>query len=284
MLRPDFVMLDDLDSRESLASTNGTVAAKIEAVIEINVSGLVGMGERLVKVMLCTVPSRASVAFRYSDSQVKPAWSGVRVKRLRSLPTDTASWALYVELRQKGKQKIGENGKPVDVHGREAFRLYRDNQEAMDAGADVSNPWDFDPLPTPDGTPTHLSALQKCYDFIADQSWEAFQTEYQNDPPIDEDGAKIILTAYHVRANCRSGSERGIVPAGTKILTRGVDIKKTGLHHCTVAWDESKAGHIIDYDFWPFETQGVKASACEGLILEGLQEGWAGQKVGFTDA
>lgn len=275
-LRPDFVMLDDLDSRDSLASERGTVAEKIEAVIESNISGLVGMGERLGQVMLCTVPSRASVAFRYSDPQIKPAWSGVRVKRITSMPTDRELWSRYVDLRQKGKKTFGDDGKPIDVHGREAYQFYASNRAAMDAGADVSNPHDFDPKPTPDGTPTHLSALQKCYDFIADKSWEAFATEYQNDPPVDETEGRLTLTNYHIRANARSGHDRGVVPDDTIAVTCGADVQLAGLHTVTIAWSDAAVGSIIDFDFIPFDgTQGRPASACERLVLDGLQHWWS---------
>ena len=71
--------------------------------------------------------------------------------------------------------------------GRKAFAYYRDNREAMDEGAELANPYNFIDTLLPDGTPTHLSALQKCYDFIADKGLEAFLTEYQNDPPATDE-------------------------------------------------------------------------------------------------
>jgi hypothetical protein len=173
-IRPDFVLLDDLDSRDSLASEIGTVAEKIEAQIETNVSGLRGMGERLGMLMLCTVPARASAAYKYSDPETKPAWSGVRVQRIESWPNDAEKWNHYIDLRQRGMRTTGPDGKPVDKHAREAHRYYVQNRAAMDAGAVLSNPYDFDPLPLPDASAKQLTALQKCYDFIADRRSSCF--------------------------------------------------------------------------------------------------------------
>ena len=56
-IRPDFVMLDDLDSRASLAAQEGLVANKIEEIIEKNISGLGGQNRGLGQVMICTCTS-----------------------------------------------------------------------------------------------------------------------------------------------------------------------------------------------------------------------------------
>lgn len=270
-IRPSFVILDDLDSRDSLAAVDGKVAGKIETIIDHTVAGLGGPGRRLGQVMLCTIPSRNSVAFRYSAPDQKPAWSGVRIPRIKSWPTAKSLWDEYIHKRQKGKATIGSNGKPVDPFGREAFAFYRDNFEAMNAGYAVSNEFDFESDEMPDGTPKHLSALQKCYDYIADNGMDSFLTEHQNDPPPDEaDADRLVLTAHHIQHGCLSGTPKGIVPDGTVLLTMGADIRKTQLHWSAIAWSESAAGVIVDYGIFDFGTDGRAAADCELAILEGL--------------
>jgi len=165
----------------------------------------------------------------------------------------------------------------TDPDGREADQLYIDHQEVMEAGHETSNPYRFNTLPLSDGKPAERSSLQAYYNFVADKGLGAALTELQNDPPPDEDGSRLILTAYHVRANCRSSFDRAMVPSDTVAMTVGGDVQKLGLHHITIAWNEKAVGSIVDYDFWPFETQGKKASACEVLILEGMQEWWDGR-------
>lgn len=276
-MRPDFVMLDDLDSRDSLASKDGVVAEKIVEAVDKTIAGLGGQSRRLGQFMLCTITSRHSAAYKYSDPQVKPSWSGERIAAIIRWPTNRDEWDRYVLLRQAGKATKDEKGceiTPKDPLGREAHAYYLARREVMDDGAVLSNPYNFETDILPDGSQKHVSALQKCFDYIADVNLESFQTEHQNDPPLDPDETKLPLTAFRIQQHCRSGLDRGIVPDDTVAITVGADVKKSGLNHVTIAWNDRAVGSIIDYDFYAFETQGLKASACELLIFEGLQEWW----------
>src|SRR5690606_8875411 len=58
--------------------------------------------------------------------------------------------------------------------------------------------------------------------------------------------------------------------AGTVCITIGGDVQKLGIHWVAIAWNEHGAGCIVDYDFYPFLTEGRPAADCELLILEGL--------------
>ena len=86
-LRPDFVLLDDFDNRGSLAAADGVIAGKIEEIIDKAVGGLGGPGRRLGQVFLGTITSPRSAAAKYSDPQQKPAWSGIRLPRIKVWPT-----------------------------------------------------------------------------------------------------------------------------------------------------------------------------------------------------
>lgn len=290
--RPDFVMMNDLDNRDSLAAEDGKVAGKIQQLIDKTVAGLGGPTGRLGQAMLCTITSKDAAAFRYSDPSIKPAWSGRRVSRIKTWPKGTGPlkengsidstkpdeitfglWDTYIDLRQRGKAERDEKtNKSKDIYGREAFRYYKKNRKKMDAGAEMSNPYDFNQQEMPDGTPEHLSALQKCFDYIADNGLESFLTEHQNDPPDDPNVEQTILTAHRVKYGCRSGLEKGIVPAGTEAITCGLDIKKTGFHYVAIAWDATPLGCIIDYGFHEIQTLDMEMRAVERAILFGLHE------------
>ena len=270
--RPRFVILDDLDSRDSLAAAEGTVADKIETIIDHTVAGLGGPGRRLGIAMLCTIPSRNSVAFRYSDPAIKPSYSGVRIPRILKWPTDRAAWDEYVHLRQKGKQTMGLDGKPVDPLGREAFAYYEANFEAMNLGVEMGNEYDYEPDLMPDGKPKHLSALQKCWDYIADNGMASFLTEHQNDPPEDEAAAgRLGLTEFAIEQQRLSGLERRALPPDTILLTCGADVRKTELHWVVIAWNALGVGVIVDYGTWKFGTDDMAAADCELEILKGLR-------------
>jgi hypothetical protein len=273
--RPDLAIIDDIDDRESAHSALQT-DNRIE-IIDADVAGLGGPDRNVSRVMLCTLINRTCAAFVFTDPKQRPSFRGQRHRLISKLPDNQALSEQYVVIRS------GRDAEK-DPEAREAHEWYRLHQAEIEAGHVSTNPYRYNQAPMSDGKPAELSSYQGYLNFVADKGLAAALTELQNDPPEDADGAKLILTAYHVRANCRSGLARGVVPSGAKLLTRGVDLKKTGLHHATVAWDDRLSGSIIDYDFWPFETQGLKASACEGIILEGLQEWWHAQKAGYLDA
>ena len=93
-MRPHFVVLDDLDKRDSLAADRkkttttetGTVVAKIEDIIEKTIAGMKGQGQKMGQVMLCTVTARRSIAFMYTDPEQKPSWAGQRFKMIKKHP------------------------------------------------------------------------------------------------------------------------------------------------------------------------------------------------------
>ena len=114
----------------------------------------------------------------------------------------------------------------------------------MDAGAVTGNPARYITDPAPDGTRLENSSLQHAYNIIADRGLEHFLTEYQNDPPAEVDAQQLYLTTYHIRANCRTGHERGVVPDDTIALTCGADVNLNGLHVVTIAWSDAAAGKI----------------------------------------
>lgn len=270
-IRPDFLMLDDLDSRDSLTVEDGKIAGKIEEIIDKNLAGLGGQGRNLGQVMLCTITSRRSVAYRYSDPKIKAVYSGVRIKRLRKPPENRELWDQYIELRQKGQNTLDEaTRQPIDPTGREAHRFYLTHRAEMDAGAELSNPNDFNRNIAPDGSEMQASALQMCFDYIADKGEVSFQTEHQNDPPADDSTSRLVLTAYHIQHNCRSGLNQRVVPADTSVIVTGVDVKKLGLHFTDWAFNDSACGCCVNYGFYEINTEGKDWKAVEASILRGL--------------
>lgn len=245
--RPDFVMLDDLDSRDSLAAEDGVVAGKIEEAIDKTVAGLGGQSRRLGQFMLCTITSREAAAYKYSDPKQKPAWSGERIAAIQEWPTERALWDTYIELRKSGKNTLDEEGQPLDVFGREAHQLYLDNREAMDAGSVLANPHNFEADLLPDGSQKQISALQRCFDYIADNGMESFQTEHQNDPPEDTGPVESGITPQLVQRKV-NGFEKAVIPPNCTVLTHTCDVGKTkGFHWVVRAWEPNGTGYTIDY-------------------------------------
>lgn len=251
-IRPDFVLMDDLDSRESLAAVDGVIAGKIETIIEQTVGGLGGPGRGLGQFYLGTVTSRSSAAYKFSDPQLKPAWSGERTPRIIAWPKHREMWeSKYITLRQDGQRAKGDK---YDPYGRVAHRYLEANFELMHEGSVISNPFDFDQDMLPDGTRKHLSALQKCYDYIADKGMESFLTEHQNDPPERDSGEESTITSAIVASRI-SGLEHRQLPISFGNLVSFIDLGHAWCYWVDCAWSNQCVGRIPDYGV--FDVQGV---------------------------
>jgi len=260
-VRPDFVMLDDLDSRDSLAAEHGVIAAKIEDCIDKTVAGLGGPGRRLGRVFICTITSRRSAAFKYTDREQKPAWDGERVPRIIEWPTRRDLWDKYVDLRTAN---ITE-----DKYGRKARDLLKEHFKEMHEGAVLSNPTDYNTEPLEDGEPEHLSALQKCYDYITDEGMESFLAEHQNNPPEEENKLLVQVTPSRM-TRCVGDLPRQEIDSSTTAILGGMDIRKTEVHWTVMAGDPQRPHQIIDYNVRSHGTTETTVEQAELLILESL--------------
>lgn len=242
-VRPDLVVIDDPDDEESAESD----AKTIKRVKKINrsIRGL-GTSRGLGRVMLCTLINRVCVAAQYTDREINPAWHGRRYKAIEEMPERIDLWDDYIDFWREDN----ENG---DKRARRAHAFYLENRSEMDRGAVVSNPHRFDPSLLGDGTQIEASALQACYNIIAESGWDDFATEYQNDPPSKEQDDENKLTEFKVRGThpdyvgrC-NGMDRGLVPDDTVALTAAVDVQKRTLYFEVVAWRADGRRHVVDY-------------------------------------
>jgi hypothetical protein len=69
-LRPDLVLIDDPETRESVESD--TQISKRIRTIEQDIGGLGGPGRRMGRLLLCTIMNRRGVAYRYTDPTQQP--------------------------------------------------------------------------------------------------------------------------------------------------------------------------------------------------------------------
>ena len=262
-MRPDFVMIDDLDSRDSLAADHGLIAGKIVEVIDKTVAGLRGQSRRMGQLYACTITSTDAAAYIYSEPKKKPAWDGERVAAIKTWPTDTKAWDEYIRLRQKGMME-------GDEHAREAHDYYLANKDTMDAGADVSNEWHYDGTTLPDGSMNEVSNLEHCFNFVADNGREAFDTEYQQDPPKRSDLLELKVNAYAV-SSCTGDHSRQYVDPEAPLLVAGVDVRKIELHDIRLARSDFSHHHVCDYDV-NFHGKGeITVQQAEYAILDGLR-------------
>ncbi|KKL65940.1 hypothetical protein LCGC14_2149960 [marine sediment metagenome] len=236
-LRPDLVIIDDPETRESVRSEQQT--ATRELTIEEDLAGLGGGDKKLARVMLTTLMRRVSLSATYTDRQEKPSWKGRRFKLLDKFPHRTDLWEEYQALR-------AENFVSGDEHARGAHAFYLANRKAMDAGAVIVNVGRFNGSLLEDGTQAEASALQRCYNIIADRGLEHFLTEYQNDPPEESGPIDSGITAGRIQRQV-SGYPHRVIPPGCTVLTMAIDVGKYALHWVVKAWRPDCTGFVIDY-------------------------------------
>ena len=254
--RPDFILVDDPETRESAKSTLQIESR--ELTINQDISGLAVQGDPLGILMLTTVQTDICLSLKYTDPQQYPAWNGKRWRSLESWPTDKALWEEYMLIRKQNQQD-------GDKWGTKATEFYRERQEQMDAGAVLANPYAV--------PPACLSALQGLYNFVCDKGIDAFLTEYQNDPPKSDETIGDALTDLRIISKQWPG-EQYIMPDATQIVTATIDLGKYACHWEVNAWLANDAGFTIDYGV--LEVKGTEVNGdktqTETAIYRALSE------------
>ncbi len=254
--RPDFVLIDDPETRESALSLDQI--ANRETMVDQDVAGLAGLGSNISIVLLTTVQNRYCFSWRVTDPKIKPAWNGKRFALIEKWPTNEELWQTYVAKRNQA-QAAG------DEFAIEAVEYYKANRIEMDAGAKMLVE-DYTPVEK-DGEQLVVSALQAAYDKIADTSMAAFRTEYQNDPEEEETIEGNGLTAGRVQSRI-ANEQQNQTPQDTECITFGLDIGKHASHWVKVAWRNPGIGTVMDYGV--METYGLAFNADQMAIEQAL--------------
>ena len=231
VIRPEFVLLDDPQTRESAMSESQ--CAFREGVISGDVLGMAGPGVKIAAVMPCTVVRKGDVADRMLSRELHPDWNGEKTAMVYAWPSAEKLWDEYRTIRTESLQS-GDRG-------RAATEFYRLNQQEMDAGSCVAWPERFNP--------DEISALQHAMN-LRFRSEIAFFAEYQNQPLATESDESQLMPAEDI---CRKLSKirRGVVPRAASRLTGFIDVQKTVLWWLVAAWEDDFTGYVVDYGTWP---------------------------------
>ena len=236
--RPDLIIIDDPETRESVKSEDQINDKKIK--INADLAGAGGPGKKLARLMAVTCMNRQSIAYTYTDAKLSPAWRPERYRLVEKFPDRQDLWQLYID-------QFGEDPDKAD-------EFYKSNYEDMNAGSVVSNPYYLK-----DGG---LTAIQSYYNFVAKNGEEAASAELQNDPPESRRVNTSELTANSI-ANRLSGYEQRVVPPDAVRVTQFIDVQKYMLYWVVVAWTKDLKGYVIDYGVTeihgPRDKPGVKS-------------------------
>lgn len=234
--RPDLIIIDDPETRESAKSI--PQIEDREAIIDQDISGLASQEENLAIVVLTTVQNRYSMSYRLTDPKIKPAFNGRRFGMIASWPKDMDLWNDYIATRH-ADQAAG------DPHGLKAVAFYLAYRDAMDAGVEMLSDH-FVRVTLEDGTELVHSAIQQAFNKIADTSMEAYCTEYQNDPPAEEEIETLGLTAARVQSRLTKYPQYECAST-TEARTLGIDLGNRNSHWADLAWEGNAIGSVVDY-------------------------------------
>lgn len=230
-VRPDFILLDDLQDRKSANSKK--IIDKMEKMINADIVGLGGGSKKISMVMTCTVIERNDLSDRFLNR-----WHSIRIKLVIKFPDeDKKLWREYVEMRRELKHEKVEHEVNTACNS-----FYRSHRRQMDAGGEVYWEHRYDEK-------QELSALQAAYNFIADNGFEAFCSEFQNDP--QEAVPSLYEITPQLVASRTSGIDKMLVPADVSWLVVGADVNYIGINYVVAGFKADFTGYVIDWGKYP---------------------------------
>lgn len=236
ILRPELVLLDDPQTRES-ANSPAQSEDRL-AIIGGDVLGMGGPGQKIAAVASVTVIRSGDLADVLLDRTRSPRWHGIKCKLLDAMPVNSRKWEQYAEIRAASLRKGG--------NGSEATEFYRANQVELDMGAIAA--W-------PERRHTdELSAIQHAMNLWIDDP-RAFAAEYQNEPTASDDDESLTLTPAAISEKL-SGIGKGALPLNAEYITGFIDVHDSILYWAVCGWSPDFNGWIADYGTWP--DQGLR--------------------------
>ena len=230
--RPDFPLLDDLETEESARSEHQINVR--EKVLDRAVGGLAAGGETLPRIVIGTVQNDYCLTYKKLKE-----WGGKCFKAVYKWPKNMDLWREYVEIRRE--EKAAGSKDFLKSH-----QFYIDNREKMDEGVEVGNPHRVSRRKRKDGTPFELSAIQNVFNQWADKGEEYVLTELQNEPPPSAKIETTGLTSRIVQGRI-SGLKHRVFHRDTQLRSAAIDLGKYAHHWVCGGIQAGFTTQISDY-------------------------------------
>jgi len=230
IIRPDFCILDDPQTRQSAYSVTET-----QKRLDIIFGDVLHMGDarkQIASLCPCTKILPNDLACQLLDRDEHPEWRGQCSKMMVSFPKDMKIWEEYKGLLKKD-----------NLEGtRETTAFYLENREKMDKGAEVSWIGRY--------SRGEISAVQHAMNlFFRDKT--SFLAECQNEPisRMDDENA-IQPTAKNIALRL-SKLERTLIPVECNKIVVFIDVHKKLLYYVVSAFGDNFTGSVVDYGVYP---------------------------------
>ena len=216
ILRPDFLIFDDLQNDER-AQSEGQVA-KMAAKVKKTFMGLAGHRKKIAAIMTSTPIEADDLSETFAAD---PGWKTKTYKMVLAWPTCHNPEATADE--RKGIRDLWEEYWEIFNAEKNADRnphiaankFYRKHRKAMDAGAKVLNPQNFDPA-------TEISGIQHAMNILLRDGEATFMSEYQMQPP--RNAFAFELTARLILSRVRRGVPPKTIPPTTVFTAATTDV------------------------------------------------------------
>ena len=234
VIRPDLVILDDVQTRESAESPTQT--ATHERIINGGVLGLAWPDVQIAAIMPCTIIKKGDLSHRYLDRKLYPQWRGLTTAMVVKWPeAQETLWREYADHWRYDQDN--------DTNTATAF--YRKNRRAMDKGAVVG--WKHRKRRG------ELSALQTAQNLLLDRG-DQFWAEYQNDPVAIE-LAILPISVELITSRVDTGRPPGIVPPETQTIVAFTDINRSyALTTTIMGFKQHQIGQVLWYGTHPLKS------------------------------
>lgn len=270
-IRPDLVIINDIESEETIRSETESMVRR--ARMEKEISALHGQGVACSYLYTQTVPAVGCLADEYTDQEKRADWNGRRCKMQIFPPVRPEMWEHYMQLcRTPAKSETDENRTHFQEQGpviaselgmdphvfdgldfgyRLALEYYSKNKALMDEGIEMIEPMQH---------PAHLF-----YWFFAHKGEAWIASEFQNDPKSNPNVKDRQLVEHALMAR-RVETAAGIVPAWAAYVIVSADV---GLYK-------------LDWEVDAWSADGATSQ----LILQGITDTHVndgGRWIGMTD-
>lgn len=234
-VRPSIAIIDDPQTDKSAKSP--AQCATRERIVNGTVLGLAGPDKSIAAIMPCTVIFPDDMADRMLDREKNPQWRGERTKMIYAWPSGKETERRLEEYTLLWK-RVNAEGLDNEVLN----RFWRRHRKQLERGADVAWPQRK--------YPDTVSAVQHAYNLRLKMGREAFDAEFQNDPPRmdSQEGKRLEPEEIFAKVN---RLPRGIVPATSSYLTAFIDCQDKVLFWVVCGWSDDFSGAIVDYGCYP---------------------------------
>lgn len=225
--RPDFVLLDDIQTRQDARSPTRTAN-----LIEWVQQDIMGLGaETLLPIAMTSTPIEPNdFSEQFADAELHPEWETIEYAMIISFPKREDLWEQYQEIYKHPATRQNAND------------FYRKHRQEMDEGAVVLDPENYD-------KEREVSALQHAYNLMVRLNRRAsFDAEYQLIVEKKQSTLSVDANYLMTRTN---GYQHGVMPKGTFETVAFLDVMADSIYYSVVAFGPHQTAAVIDYGIYP---------------------------------